>query len=106
MLYEVITSTYSKSSLWVKQTDGSYELSQRKYFFEVWKDVKGDRVCINSTNIDVQSLAFVDGKQLFVVLNNLNPSTQHVDLNLLDLDGLRNVELKRLTIYENKLPEP
>lgn len=99
------TSTYSKSSLWVKQTDGSYELSQRKYFFEVWKDVKGDRVCINSTNIDVQSLAFVDGKQLFVVLNNLNPSTQHVDLNLLDLDGLRNVELKRLTIYENKLPE-
>lgn len=96
---------YSKSSLWVEQTDGTYELSQRKYFFEVWKDIKGDRVRINSSNIDVQTQAFVNGKQLFVVLNNLNPATQHIDLNLIDNKELGSIELKRLNIYTDKLPE-
>ena len=98
-----LTSTYSKSSLWVEQKDGSYDLSQRKYFFEIWKDVKGDRVRVQSTNIDVQSQAFVDGKQLYVVLNNLNDTTQSINLNLIDMKGLVNVEMKRLNIYEEKM---
>ena len=96
---------YSKSGLWVKQPDGTYEYSQRIYFFEIWKDVKGDRVRINTSNIDVQSQAFVDGKQLFVVLNNLNDETQQVKLDLINSSKLSNVGIKRLKMTEETLPE-
>jgi len=96
---------YSKSSLWKMNEDGSYELSQRKYFFEVWKDVKGDRVYFNSSNVDVQTQAFVSGNQLFVVLNNLNDNTQKVNLQITGDNKLKNIEVKRLNIYEDKLPE-
>jgi len=98
-------ATYSKSSLWLMKEDGSYELSQRRFFFEVWKDVKGDRVYFNSTNVDVQTQAFVSGNQLFVVLNNLNDETQNVKLAVVGDNKLKNVEVKRLNIYEDKLPE-
>jgi len=96
---------YSKSGLWTKTENGNWELTERKYFFEVWKDVKGERVRFNSTNVDVQTQAFVDGKQLYVVLNNLNDETQNINLDLLDAKGLKDVSIKRLNIYKDKLPE-
>ena len=39
---------YAKSSLWVKQEDGSYEYSNRKYFFEMLKDIEGEQILVNS----------------------------------------------------------
>ena len=40
------------------------------------KDIKGDRVRINSSNVDVQAQAFVNENQLIVLLNNLNDNAQ------------------------------
>ncbi len=97
-------SQYSKSSIWINTIDG-IELTQRKNFYEVWKDVKGERVRINSTNVDIQTQAFVSDKQLYVVLNNLNDDTQTVNLGLLEPTGLQNVHVKRLKIFLDKLPE-
>lgn len=96
---------FSRAALFIKDSNGSYALTERKYFYEMWKDVKGDRVLINSTNLDVQTQAFVDGTQLYVVLNNLNDATQTVDLNLLDQQGLQNVDIKRLKVFSDKVPE-
>ncbi|MEM9986499.1 MAG: hypothetical protein AAF804_15515, partial [Bacteroidota bacterium] len=96
---------FSRAALFVEQSNGDYALTERKLFYEMWKDVQGDRVLIHSTNLDVQTQAFVDGTKLYVVLNNLNDATQTVDLNLLDQQGLQNVELKRLKIFTNQAPE-
>ncbi|MDG1804571.1 hypothetical protein [Flavicella sp.] len=99
------TFRFSKASLWAQNKSGKWEFTPRKYFFEIWKDVKGDRVAISSSNIDVQTQAFVDGKELFVVLNNLNDDTQEVDLALLDSKNLKKVEVKRLKIFKDKTPD-
>ncbi|WNJ20429.1 T9SS type A sorting domain-containing protein [Pontibacter sp. G13] len=96
---------FSRASLWVEQADGSYLLTQRRFFYEIWKDVQGERVYINSSNIDVQSQAFVDGNKLYVVLNNLNDATQTVNMNLLDQAGLQSVQTKRLKIFTNQVPQ-
>ncbi|PWJ34981.1 T9SS type A sorting domain-containing protein [Sediminitomix flava] len=99
------TEEYAKAGLWTRNSANQWELTPRKYFFEVWKNVKGKRVSINSTNVDVQSQAFVNGKQLYVVLNNLNDVTQTVDLNVLNTSDLNDVKIKRLKTFVDKEPE-
>ncbi|MEM6830044.1 MAG: carbohydrate-binding protein [Bacteroidota bacterium] len=99
------TDQYSKAGLWVRKDDGTYELTQRRFFYEVWKDVKGKRIHINSTNIDVQTQAFVEGSQLYVVLNNLNDLTQSIDLEMVDQTGLQHVDIKRLKTFVDDVPE-
>lgn len=96
---------YAKSTLWIKDENGQLQMTARRFFYEIWKDVQGDRVRINTNNIDVQSLAVVNGDKLYVVLNNLNDSTQTVNLNLLNKDGLQNVNIKRLKVFTDKTPE-
>ncbi|WNJ20432.1 T9SS type A sorting domain-containing protein [Pontibacter sp. G13] len=99
------TDMFSRASLWVKQPDGSYHVTERRYFFEMWKDVKGKRVQIHSSNIDIQTQAFVDGNKLHVVLNNMNDATQTANLNLADVTGLQSVDIKRLKVYVNQVPQ-
>ncbi|WNJ20430.1 T9SS type A sorting domain-containing protein [Pontibacter sp. G13] len=96
---------FSRAALWIEQTNGSYALTERRYFFEMWKDVQGDRVSINSSNIDVQTQAFVNGNKLYVVLNNLNDATQTVSLNMVDQTGLQTVQTKRLKVFTNAVPQ-
>jgi len=96
---------FSKSSILIKNSAGNIVTTPRKFFFEMLKDLKGRRVQINSTNIDVQTQAFVDGKKLYVVLNNLNDNSQTVNLNLTNSNGLRNVAVKRLKMFTNRQPQ-
>jgi len=100
-----ITSQYSKSTLFVPNGAGGIERTMRKYTYEMLKDLKGERVRIKSSNIDVQTQAFADGNHLYVMLNNLNDDTQTVELNLIDQTGLISVDIKSLKIFEDKLPE-
>ncbi|WNJ20431.1 polysaccharide lyase family protein [Pontibacter sp. G13] len=95
---------FSRAALWVKERDGSYKLTERRFFFEMWKDVQGKRVQIHSSNIDIQTQAFVNGNKLHVVLNNLNDATQTMDLKLVDVEGLQQVDIKRLKIFVDKVP--
>ncbi|MEM9986249.1 MAG: hypothetical protein AAF804_14245, partial [Bacteroidota bacterium] len=99
------TDKFSRAALFIEQNDGSYALTERKLFYEVWKDVKGERVLVRSTNLDVQTQAFVDGNQLYVVLSNLNDDPQTVNLNLQDRQGLQDVAVKKLKIFVDKAPE-
>lgn len=69
-------------------------------FYELWKEVKGKRVKIQTDNPDIQVQAFVDGTKLFVALNNLDDHPQNVDLDIAaGLPGLQNVRIKTLKIY-------
>tara|TARA_R110002126_G_scaffold291731_2_gene456137 strand:- start:6130 stop:8202 length:2073 start_codon:yes stop_codon:yes gene_type:complete len=99
------SSQFSKSSIWIKDANGNVELTQRKLFYEMWKDIKGKRILIKSNNIDIQKQAFVDDNKVYVVLNNLNDNTQNVNLNLLNKEGLQKVDIKSLKIFLDKIPE-
>ncbi len=69
-------------------------------FYELWKNVRGNRVEIKTDNPDIQVQAFVDGAKLFVAVNNLDDHPQHVNLNILaELPGLQSVRIKTLKIY-------
>jgi len=100
------TGTYSKSSLWFQESNPTrWVYTPRVNLFRLWKDVKGNRVRVYSSNIDVQTQAFVNEKQLYVVLNNLNDNPQIVNLKLLDKDGVESVDIRSLKVYEDQLPE-
>ncbi|MEM6830737.1 MAG: hypothetical protein AAF551_09475, partial [Bacteroidota bacterium] len=99
------TFIYAKASLWTQNNNGQVVLSQRRFFYEMLKDLKGKRVRINSSNIDVQTQAFVDGRKLYVMLNNLNDLKQTVNLNLINTQGLQNVNIKQLKVPVDKLPK-
>ncbi len=98
------SAMYSKSSLWVKQADGSYEYSNRIYFFEMLKEIKGKQVVVKSDNVDIQALGYVDGNRLFLMLNNLNDNANEVKLNLCSAGDVKNVNVKTLKIFADKEP--
>lgn len=100
-----LTDKFSRAALFVEQSNGSYALTERRFFYEMWKEVSGDRVWIHSTNVDVQSQAFVDGNKLYVVLNNLNDNDQQVALNIQDIQNVQTVDIKRLKIFSDDVPE-
>ncbi|WP_027330212.1 carbohydrate-binding protein [Marinimicrobium agarilyticum] len=77
---------------------GNWEWSSYIHFYELWKDVQGTRVDTASTDPDVQVDSYVDGSNLFVILNNLETAATTVDLNVSGLGGnsLSNVELRQL----------
>ncbi|ANQ51442.1 hypothetical protein MY04_4098 [Flammeovirga sp. MY04] len=99
------TKKYAKAGLWTKNDKGEWELTSRKYFFELWKSVKGKRVNIASENVDIQTQAFVNGKQLYVILNNLNEETQSIPLSVVGDQDFKNVLVKRIKTYVNKMPK-
>ena len=79
-----------------------WELTNRVYFYELWKDVSGERTLIRSDNRDVQVQAFVDNNKLFIALNNLDDFDQTVSLNMNgNLPAIDNVTIKSLIIHPN-----
>lgn len=62
-------------------------------FYQFFRDVRGRRVVVSSSESGLQSRAFVDGKQLYLVLNNLGESELKVNLQGLPASK---VNLRRL----------
>lgn len=77
----------------------TWKLNDKKYFFELWKNVKGERIDITSNNPDIQVQAFKDGSKMFIALDNLDDSSQTVYLNnKYNWDGVGNILLKSLRV--------
>ena len=101
-----------KAVLWRGQNAGvpkneitGWVYTNRIHFYSLWKDVKGKRVLIKTDNPDVQVQAFVDGKKLFVALNNLDDLTQSVKLNMPNIGNpLKEVRFKSLTVFKEDHP--
>ncbi len=78
-----------------KNAKGEYIWSHMLKLFQLWQGVEGRYLDVESSEIDVLSLAFVDGKDVYVVLNNLDEQTT-IDLKL---DGLvAGNKIKRATM--------
>lgn len=84
-------------------TVAGWEYTPRILFYDMWKDVKGDRASINSDNPDIQTQAFVDGNTIFIALNNLSENTETVDLQFVNaIADIQSINFKSLVIYEDK----
>jgi hypothetical protein len=83
----------------------SWEYTDRIYFYELWKNVLGDRIELNSTNPDVQVQGFRNGNKLYVALNNLDDVDRSVSLQLQAVSGatLNDVRIKSLIINPNEV---
>jgi hypothetical protein len=82
----------------------SWEYTDRIYFYELWKNVSGDRIELNSTHPDIQIQGFRDENKLFLALNNLDDFDRSVSLQLQSVTGatLNDVRIKSLIINPNE----
>lgn len=77
----------------------------RIHFYQLWNEVKGERIFISSNNPDVQVQAFRNDNEIYVALNNLDDANQTVSLNFAKgLAGLQNVRIKTLKIFREDDP--
>ena len=76
-----------------------WEYTNRIHFYELWKDVAGERVLIRSGNKDVLAQAFANNDKLYVAFNNLDDFDQSVNLKLHgNLPEISNVVIKSLIV--------
>lgn len=86
-------------------TPAGWNFTPRIHFYDMWKEVKGKRVDINTDNPDIQVQAFVNSNKVYVALNNLDSTTRTVNLDFANgLSGFQNVIIKALKIYDNAMP--
>jgi len=83
--------------------------TSRIYFYELWKDVKGNRVQIHSSNPDIQRHAFVDKNKLYLILSNLDDQelTANIDIDMITVGEdlkVTKVSKKSLKIYAKEDP--
>jgi len=99
-------------ALWIPSNIGQpnptgWHYSPRIHFYELWKEVKGERIFINSDNPDIQIHAFVDNTKMYVALSNLDDNNQTIDLQMLSNQGnIANTVIKKsLRVYPQQLPD-
>ncbi|GAB3649833.1 hypothetical protein GCM10028791_16110 [Echinicola sediminis] len=86
-------------------TPAAWEYTPRITFYELWKNVKGERIWIKSDNPDVQAQAFLDGNMLYLAFNNLDEQSQGFQLEGYDVPDVSQITVKRLKIYPDKAHE-
>ena len=83
-----------------------WEYTNRIHFYDLWKDVSGDRILIQSDNKDVLVQSFLDGNKLYVALNNLDDFDQPINLNLNgNLPSISELIIKSLIIHPDTDPD-
>ena len=83
-----------------------WEYTNRIHFYDLWKDVSGDRILIQSDNKDVLVQAFLDGNKLYVALNNLDDFDQPINLILNgNLPNISEIIIKSLIIHPDTDPD-
>ncbi len=64
--------------------DGEWERSELVKWYELWADVDGTRVDTMSSDPDIQVDSYVDGNEVYLILNNLQEQATTIDLNFFE----------------------
>ncbi|AWB65264.1 carbohydrate-binding protein [Saccharobesus litoralis] len=69
-------------------------------FYQLWNEVKGNRLATESSDPDIQTKAYVDGDTVYIALNNLEDESKTVNLAVGAGAGYqyKNLTLKRLAV--------
>ncbi len=62
-------------------TNPKYVFTEQIKFYEFWADVKGARVVTHSSNPDIMTDAYVDGKKLYFIAHNLDDKPQQINIS-------------------------
>lgn len=79
--------------------NSEWTYNDKIHFFDLWKDVKGERVDFSTNNPDIQVQAFRDDKLLYVAIDNLDDFSQEVTLpNSDDWGKIKGVTLRSFKV--------
>ncbi|NIJ46206.1 agarase [Wenyingzhuangia heitensis] len=73
-------------------------------FYELWSDVKGVRLDTHANHLDFQVDAYANGKEVYVILNNIESATIDFNLNIkgVNTNKIESIEVKRLYFTEDE----
>lgn len=60
--------------------------SEQVKFYDLWKNVNGERLYSTSSDLDIQHAVYVDGSNAYIVINNLELESDVIDINIVDLN--------------------
>ncbi|MEM1108956.1 MAG: T9SS C-terminal target domain-containing protein [Planctomycetota bacterium] len=81
----------------------SFLRTEKFFFYDYWKDVKGDRAVVGTSDPDLLAHVFVDGRQVYVCLNNLETEARTVQINhAADLPAGTTTHVRRLHVPQGK----
>lgn len=73
--------------------------TEKAKFYQLWANVKGHRVAVDTQDPDLSVQAFVYGDRAFIALNNYEDGAKNVQLDFLPHTAtLENVRIKRLDV--------
>lgn len=61
--------------------DPKYVFTEQIKFYEFWANVKGARVSTESSNPDIMTDAYLDGKRLYLIIHNLDDKPQTINIS-------------------------
>ncbi|MEO0963836.1 MAG: T9SS C-terminal target domain-containing protein [Planctomycetota bacterium] len=81
----------------------SFLPTEKFRFYDLWKDVRGDRAVVNASDPDLLAHVFVDDERVFVCLNNLESEPRDVELiHATDLSPGITTNVRRLSVPVGK----
>ncbi|WP_208021453.1 T9SS type A sorting domain-containing protein [Flavicella sediminum] len=83
---------------------GEWVYTNRVKFYELWKNVKGTRIDTQTSDLDIQVDAYVDGNKGYIILNNLEFVNKSIELSLFDKYPVSatNIIKRHLTLSGNE----
>ncbi|WP_197085478.1 Ig-like domain-containing protein [Cellvibrio sp. pealriver] len=71
-------------------------------WYELWRDVDGTRVDTYASDRDIQVDAYVNGKNMYVILNSLEAQATTVDMNFAGISGnaIKSIKMRHLYLDE------
>lgn len=82
---------------------GQWVYSELVKLYQLWSDVKGQRVDVNSDNLDIMADAYVDKNTAYVIVNNLDFVPHMLNLNILGINQIpTTIKIKHLYLQGGK----
>ncbi|QDT68678.1 Beta-porphyranase A precursor [Planctomycetes bacterium MalM25] len=91
----VPTNPAGDNVFWEQDASGDWVETIVGNTFRMYSQVRGEYVKVDAGDPDLQSVAYRDGNQLYVMLNNLRSAEQEIDLETLGALGVTDAKLTR-----------
>lgn len=93
-----------------KEADGEtgeeYVYTDIIKFYQFWKDVNGDRIASQTTDLDIQTVAYKTESSLYLIINNADVLAHSVTVDMIGFsqNNIADIELRQL--YNDQLGTP
>ncbi len=89
------------------ETGDEYVYTDIIKFYQFWKDVEGMRVMSQTTDLDIQTIAYKTDSTLYLIINNADVIAHSATIEMVGLsnNNLADIELRRLYIDQQGTPQ-